>query len=331
MKFFVPVALASFLGAISLAAAKLPVSVVYQFPNVGSWVENIAVRPNGHLLVTRTDTPELWEIDPETAAASLLHTFPNVTGLTGIAKVGPDAYAVAGLGVDLQTLGTTPETGAVWRISYCRTKVGTKPAISFVTRIPESGFLNGMAALGSKYVLIADSQEGVIWRVDVFTGAYVVAADDPALKIATSAAIPLGVNGVKVLRNYLYFTSTSQQIFGRFPIDADGKPTSAAEVVAEGFLQDDFSLAEDSTAYIQTDPLNTVVEVTSGGVVSTIAGALSSLEFAGATASAWDNDQVGKVLYVTATGGLASPVNGTAVEPGKILKLTLSENSCDST
>jgi hypothetical protein len=38
--------------------------VVYQFPTKPTWVENIAVRPNGQLLVTLLTSPEVWLINP---------------------------------------------------------------------------------------------------------------------------------------------------------------------------------------------------------------------------------------------------------------------------
>src|SRR5436190_22690083 len=73
------------------------VTPLYQFP-LGSWVENISIRPNGNILLTRLDVPELWEINPLSRSTSynarLVYTFPNATGLTGIAEVAPDVFAV---------------------------------------------------------------------------------------------------------------------------------------------------------------------------------------------------------------------------------------------
>ena len=314
---------ASAVGFLSQTVAAASLSLVYQFSEVGSWVENIAVRPNGRLLVTRADVPQLWEVDPGTKTASLVHTFPNVSSLTGISEISHDSYAVAGLVVDLQTFAATPGTCAVFKVTYCKASSSTKPTVSLINEIQEANFLNGLTTLDPRHVLIADSGRGVVWHLDVFTGTYFVAVDDPAFKIDATTNIPLGVNGIKIWHEYLYFTSTSQQLFGRIALDGQGQPTTPAHIIARGFIPDDFSLAEDSTAYIQTDPLNTVLRVNRDGKVSTVAGALTSLELAGATSSAWHRGLVGKVLYITATGGIAAPVNGTAVEPGKIVKMVL--------
>ena len=55
----------------------------------GSWFESLAVRPNGLLLTTRGDAPEIWQIDPTTRTGSLLVSIAAAGGfnLTGIAEV----------------------------------------------------------------------------------------------------------------------------------------------------------------------------------------------------------------------------------------------------
>jgi hypothetical protein len=60
-------------------------------------IESIAVRPEGSVLITRTDVPELWSIDPLRGDATLIHTFPVVATLEGIVEVRKDIFAIAGL------------------------------------------------------------------------------------------------------------------------------------------------------------------------------------------------------------------------------------------
>ena len=63
---------------------------VWQFPN-DTWIENLAVRPNGHLLVTMLNTPELYQVDPlDPGEPALIHKFPRALGLLGIAEVEHD-------------------------------------------------------------------------------------------------------------------------------------------------------------------------------------------------------------------------------------------------
>jgi hypothetical protein len=74
---------------------KAPTHVIYEFP-LGTWIENIAVRANGRLLVTLLNVPDLYLIDPFHANNSVLvHSFPDVLGLSGIAEVTPDIFTVS--------------------------------------------------------------------------------------------------------------------------------------------------------------------------------------------------------------------------------------------
>jgi hypothetical protein len=81
---------------------------VTQFPN-GTWVENLAVRSNGQLLVTLASAPELYLVDPIGGKQPLLvHQFPSVVGLTGIAEVEKDVFAVVGGNLSLTTFTSPP-------------------------------------------------------------------------------------------------------------------------------------------------------------------------------------------------------------------------------
>jgi hypothetical protein len=81
---------------------------VAQFPNT-TWVENLAVRSNGNLLVTLLSAPELFQVDPagNGQQPQLVHQFSNITSLTGIAEVEKDVFAVAGGNISLATLTST--------------------------------------------------------------------------------------------------------------------------------------------------------------------------------------------------------------------------------
>src|ERR1700761_4932125 len=57
--------------------------LIYEFENE-TWVENIAVRSNGKLLVTLITAPEVWEVDPIESTASLVYKFPNASSALGI-------------------------------------------------------------------------------------------------------------------------------------------------------------------------------------------------------------------------------------------------------
>ena len=71
----------------SYSSLKSPVRTTYQFPNE-TWVENIAVRSSGQLLVTIITSPDLYQVDLfSSAPASLVHSFPHAQSTLGITEV----------------------------------------------------------------------------------------------------------------------------------------------------------------------------------------------------------------------------------------------------
>lgn len=58
------------------------------------WVENIAVRSNGKILVTLINKPQIWQIDPTRNSAELLHEFPQAVSAMGITEYSYHVFAV---------------------------------------------------------------------------------------------------------------------------------------------------------------------------------------------------------------------------------------------
>jgi len=299
---------------------------IHQFPN-GTWVENLAIRQNGQILVTVLSAPELYQVDPfhTNSPPTLIHRFPGAMGLLGIVELQRDVFYVIAGNLSVVTLSTINGSYSVWKVEMGSGKVldGTidPPAIvSKVVDIPEGVLLNGMAVLNKSrgLVVIGDAGAGQVFTLDVETGKYSKTIDDPTTK--PTPALQLGINGLKVRDGYLYYTSSAQAVFNRIPINgADGSPAGPAEAVATSIFGDDFSFDPAGNAYIAQNPLNTVSKVTGGGVVSIVAGSLNSTEVAGATATGFGrtpNDR--SVLYVTTTGGFLGPVT---MQGGKVVAL----------
>ncbi|KAJ5676021.1 hypothetical protein N7462_008918 [Penicillium macrosclerotiorum] len=307
--------------AVAVENSPLLTTNVYQFPNVGSWIEGIAERENGDLLITRTDVPELWSINPLTKTASLVYKFPGATSTVGIAKISFGVFAVGVGTVNLSTFMATPGSFSVWIVDLR----GQKPQARLLKAVPEGLSLSGMilytGSTTSPVLLIADTLKGVVWRMDPTTGSYSIALSDSSMLPAQNSA-PIGINGVKVLGNTLYYTSSSQQKFCRVKLNIDGSAAGPFEVVASGFFQDGFAIARDGTAYITTHPQNTVLRVSPQGQTSVFAGNLNSTALAGST-DALLGDYFGEgVLYVTTNGALGSPVNGIFTEPAKVVMIS---------
>jgi hypothetical protein len=295
---------------------------VYQFPN-GTWVENIAVRRNGDLLVTLVNAPELWEISntsswsgqhlQNTTAATLIHSFDGVEFLTGITEIEPDVFAVA-----------SPRT--LWCVDLRAAACDTGPNITEIITVSGALNLNGMTTLDAAkgLVLIADSMLGVVWRVNVRTGESVIVLEDELTMAADTSLGPLvGINGVKVNGNYVYYNNCPKRLYCRVRINrATGTAIGPYELISENIMGDDFALDRRGVSYLAGLIYNIVTMVYPNGTHRVIAGARDSTEFAGATAAAFGRTASDRgVLYVTTGGAWGVPVSETGFEGGKIMAI----------
>ena len=313
------------LTVISQPNAPNPVVGGFGF-GTGAWAENIAIRSNGQQLITRLDTPELYLLQLETwnPHSILVYRFPGVLALTGIVEIAPDVFAVS---AGNYTLDSGPTTGswAVWRLDLngwdSTPPEGTLPLpashVSKIADVTEAAYLKGMSLLSERYVLLSDFRAGVVYRLDANSGAYKVVIED-SLMVAVPQPIfgASGVNGLRVLDGYLYFTNTGQNIFAKIPVNADGTPSGTASVIARTPASTDyfdgFTFGPHGDVYLGTGSGNTLVRVSqSGGPVVRIAGRPDSLTLAEPTNCAFGRGATDRgVLYLAIAGGIAAPIQG---------------------
>lgn len=237
--------------------AQPPIRNIHTFPK-NTFIENIAVRSNGNLLVTSMSVPTLFTINPSLSNpdASVLHTFPNATGISGIAETAPDVFALVTGIWDLANTRAEPGSLAIWTFDLRRNPDApldihrSPPAL--LARIPDSTILNGLAPHPSNrnLLLAADSARGALWRVDLTTGAHAVIFESDLLKpTGTAPGTHLGVNGLRAgTDGYVYFTNSAQGFLGRVKVDRNGESVGDIEVLSrsadagEGVVYDDFAL-----------------------------------------------------------------------------------------
>jgi hypothetical protein len=87
----------------------LPNHVVHQFPDP-TWLEKVATRSNGDLLITLLITPELWSIDLSIKTGSLVHKFDEYTSCVGMTELGHDIFYVLTGNSSIRTLQSIPGT-----------------------------------------------------------------------------------------------------------------------------------------------------------------------------------------------------------------------------
>ncbi|KAK7969242.1 hypothetical protein PG988_008315 [Apiospora saccharicola] len=294
----------------------LPYRDVYQFSGPTTWVENMAVRPNGDLLVTiLSPTALLYLIQrpySDEPSVSLVHDFRDqVQGLLGIAETKPDTFLVAGSRTNLTA---QPNASAVFEVDFNNaahsTTAATTPSTRLVANLTDAMVLNGAAALpdcgrGHDTLLVADSLLGQVFRVNAATGHYDIAIKVPEMQGNPPGAFT-GINGVKVHEGYLYFSNSVTLGIYRIKITADGSAADGAQVetvaTVEGevFL-DDFAFGADGTIWAASNKGNTTYAISPNGkkVVLVLGGAGSDVG-KGDTAAAFGRTEWDRhVLYIT--------------------------------
>ncbi|KAK5713394.1 hypothetical protein LTR17_017575 [Elasticomyces elasticus] len=200
------------------------IRTVYEFPNT-TWVENLAVRPNGHILTTIIGLPEVWNVDPISQTAELVYTFPSpANSVLGITETEPDVFAVVVGFFNPATISGLKGSYSIWSIDlreehrdgsgphhhHQSPPNGTQAHVNKVTDIPSAVFLNGLTTIPSsrgELILVGDSFLGVIYSVNLRTAAVAIVLDEPEFKPLQTALFLLGVNGIHVSAksDYLYF------------------------------------------------------------------------------------------------------------------------------
>jgi hypothetical protein len=270
-KFFIYAILASssaIANPVPSSVTSPPIRNVYTFP-INHFIENIAIRSNSKLLVTSLSVPSLWSIDPTlaTPTAPVIHTFANVTGLSGITETTPDVFALITGTWDLPTTRAALGSLTVWTIDFnCN-----PPILKNVTSIVNSTIFNAITTVpGNPHLILgADSAIGAVWKVNLITGRYDIAFSDPLFQpVSDIPGSNLGINGMLAKGNYLYFANSAQNIYGRVKINAFGDKIGAAELISTdpivGGHYDDFDLDAGKNAWIATHP-NHVVKVRPDG------------------------------------------------------------------
>lgn len=231
-------------------------------------LENIALRSDGDILATSVASPKLFGLSSQGEHPPItIAEIPGVTGLLGIAELEENVFYVVG-----SNLTATENSNGVWRVdirNFQAAQNGTviQPAsTSLVTRIPSALQLNGMTRLASndtKNLLISDSAQGNVIRLNVDTRAVETVLEEPEMAPLTTG-LSIGVNGIRIRDNKLYFVSLDQGLFAGVPISlASGAAVGPVETLASNItFGDDFTTSEDGRwAYVATNGPQEVIGV----------------------------------------------------------------------
>jgi hypothetical protein len=304
------------------------------------FLENLAVRADGSILVSALNTGELWFVP---APGDTLPVKPSL-----VARVDALPMAIVEVEPDVFYIPTIAQP-TLQRVDLRGWAPGAAPQQAHVLTFPaEAERLNGACLIGPRTLAIADSAAALIWRVDLSKDGLSAKAriwlrDDTMRPgenkqiISTSPEVVISFPGVNGLRfadkeSCLYFTSSAQDVFCRVAVDpvtreAVGRP----EIVATGFrAADDFCLDEDArVAYVGCHITNTIQQVSwspSGkGTRNVVLGEPFTEQLLGPSSLAWARGEFGRgrAAYVTTDGGFLEPAPDGAVRPAALLRLAI--------
>jgi hypothetical protein len=332
------------------ATLPLPVRDVYQF-DTDTWIENLAVRPNGDLLLIVDEDINnpvhpvaLYQLANPTSPQpelSLVYSFNPLGTILGIAEIQPEVYAVLAENFT-GSFEAVPGTVRLYTFDYNNGDDADPIVTEVIPLLPNSTIgPDGIAALPGQpdTVLVADMYASLVWAVDITTGGTTVFAQTPEMAEAYNFT-HMGINGLRVGQDeYLYFTNSDLKSVYRLPLDLENCGSEAApelqhaELVANltdvsPVFIDDFTIGKDGTVWVTSGgPGNMVVAVRPDGrggfqepVVA--AGAPNSNALNGGVGAAFGRSPSDRdTLYVVTNGGVFGAglgLNQTATEPGKV-------------
>lgn len=169
--------------------------------------------------------------------------------------------------------------------------------------------------------MVADAEKGLVWRVDTATGDYNIAIDDPTFKVVPPT--PLGVDGIHILNNELYFTNLAANLIAKIPITAHGSVAGPVQnISSKAVAPDDFALAGDGTVYAAG--YNTLWQVKPDGTTIGIVGGVNSTAIQGITSAQFGRTALDQdVLYMGTQGGLLFLPPGSSVHGGQLLAVNV--------
>lgn len=309
--------------------------VVAQLKDNNTFLENLAFRSNGDIVVSQNiNFAGLYTVKQpwadKASSLELIHQFEDADGALGVVQVAPDRFVVA----TSKWNGITPVAKSE-TLQYVQldAAAGTVAESGFVARYPDAGLLNGAISLGDCHgsILVADSVLGVVYKINPFTGSSQVAVELLEMKATDpNAALQLGVNGIKIHGGYLYWSNSNTVSVYRVAFNKKtGQVVGGAEVETVAHfskiqLIDDFTVDAQGHVYVAAMFDNEILLVKTDGSTVVALGSPGELTVAGPTAMAFGVTKHDKhILYVTTNGAMVAPVNSTIVEPGKILAVDI--------
>jgi hypothetical protein len=176
---------------------------------------------------------------------------------------------------------------SVWEVNLNGFSANTPTAVRKVASFPAAQILDGMTTLNAspKLVLISDPIDGVVYSLNVNSGAAFVALNLTDMKLVQGDIPFLGVNGMKVeTDDTLFYTSSNQHLIIRLPIHADGTAAGApATISKQTGSGDDFDLDPAGNAFMASNAEALLFINATSGAATLLAGGPKTTTLPGIT------------------------------------------------
>ncbi|KAF4493499.1 hypothetical protein FAGAP_10381 [Fusarium agapanthi] len=300
-------------GTLSSTLPSWPkVREIVEIPGVR--IENVASRSNGDLLLSTMGEAKLYSVNPYKSPfkPEVIAQIEGVNSLFGITEIGNDVFALAAGNDTGQKFQNNSMKLSLLKFNNSQLSVDT------VFEESKYGPVNGIVALPyHKHIILgADSVRGEILHIDTTTGKIRVAIQNKELTPSVDGSYGLGVNGIKIYQNHLYFTNTDRQTFGRMKIDKLGNKVGDVEILyrlekGSSSIPDDFAMDKNGNVYVGfwQDKL---IKITPDGKALILSEGL----LAGPTSVTLSKD--GKSVFVVTAG-----MNNDNVSGGQVVQVRI--------
>jgi sugar lactone lactonase YvrE len=276
-----------------------PSKVITSFP-VNTFLENLAIAPDGTIFVTNHEVGQIVRISPD--GNQQIHA--TVEGkVSGIALTANGGLVAAGWNAD-----SIPVVSLI----------ASDGKVETLLTLPDAMFLNGITPLSNTQYLAADSYRGAIWLIDVAQRRGSIWLEHPMLARSNSESVFPAANGLKGFGDFLYVSNTEKMLLLRIPVDTADQP-GEPEIFVEQTNIDDFAFDVEGNLYGATHIYNSVVRIASDRTTTIIAQAEAGV--IGSTAVAFgQSDSDCTAIYVVTNGGMFLPPP-TGVVPANVVRL----------
>ena len=276
-----------------------PAKIITSFP-VNTFLENLAIAPNGTIFVTNHEVGQIVRITPDGNQQIHASVEGKVSGLAFTSNGG------------LVATGWNAESIPVISL------ITADGIVETLVKLPDAIFLNGITPLSDTQYLVADSYRGAIWLIDITQRHGSIWLEHSLLARSSSESVIPAANGLKRFGNFLYVSNTEKMLLLRIPIDMTNEP-GEPEIFVKQTNIDDFAFDVEGNLYGATHIYNSVVKITPDGNTTIIAQAEQGV--VGSTAVAFgQTESDSTAIYIVMNGGMFLPLP-TGVLPANIVRL----------